>query len=208
MKKGDKAYYKAVKSLGVIKLCEINENEISSSKFGIKITKTDEICGGRNDYYFQIEFFNNGESNDISIGKHTFSYIINRDTSWSPYYWHNRFTINYSNGNNIEKIDFETKVHGFEETICRIIYIFILLAEIDNVEKMKKIDLFLFEPSKSCGTLGERIDLYKETKDIHAKIIEKYPFMDAPMNNGLQERLKKIKEELLETALIENNLLD
>ena len=55
-------------------------------------------------------------------------------------------------------------------------------------------------------SLGERIDLFKEIKDIVEKIKDKYPFIYHPISNGLQKRLNEIKSDLLKEALIENNL--
>ena len=214
MKVGEIKYFKIVKSLGKIKACAISEADIASSEFGIKLIKTGfDYNYGTRDYY-QIELFCNGNRTDISIGQNIYSYIIKNETNWFTTYqkWHNYFTIEYKNENDIKEIQFDSPARGNEngsaDIIYYIIYFFILHSEINDYTKTKDIYTFLFLKWASCGTLGKSIDLYKEVKSIYERIIDKYPFMNEPINNGLEARLKEIKEGLLEASLAENNLLD
>lgn len=214
MKVGEIKYFKIVKSLGKIKACAISEADIASSEFGIKLIKTGfDYNYGTRDYY-QIELFCNGNRNDISIGQNIYSYIIKNETNWFTTYqeWHNYFTIEYKTDNDIKEVEFDSTARGNEngsaDIIYYIIYFFILHSEINDITKVKDIYNFLFLNRTSCGTLGKSIDLYKEVKSIYERIIDKYPFMNEPINKGLEARLKKIKEGLLKASLVENNLLD
>lgn len=211
MNKGDINYFKIITSLDRLKTCPIEKTDISSAKFGMKLTKTDTSLNYGTHNYYQIELFNNGEWNDILSGQYVFSYQIKNNTTWYRSYdeWHNWFTIEYKKENDYGKILFDSDAGRYascEEILYYIIYAFIFLSEIDDIENVKKIYSFLFQKQDPCGTLGQRIDLYKNVKDIYARIVEKYPFMNEPINKGLEERLKKIKEELLQASLIENNL--
>lgn len=210
MEIGEAIYYKIIKSLGKLKMSAIPPSNITASDFVMKMIKTNSSreYGTHNNY--QIELFNNGTLEDITIGKNTYSYIIKNNTTWYSSYreWHNWVTIEYTNESESGEIKIDTGVSAFEETLHCIIYIFIILTEVEDIKKMEKLYLFIFDTDFSFGSLGQRIDLYKEAKGIYTKIIDKYPFMNEPINKGLQERLKKIKEELLQDALLENNLLD
>lgn len=211
MKKGDSIYYKIIKSLGKPKVCVTSPDYITTSDFAMKITLTDESFEYGTHHYYQIEIFYNGACNDISIGQWTFSYLIKNRTTWYSSYkkWHNVFTIEYKNKNKEGEIEFDSCRYSDDGTILyNIIYALILISEINDTEKALSMYNFLFLENEDCGSLGQRIDLYKEIKNISVKIIKKYPLIEEAINKGLEERYQIIKKELLESALVENNLLD
>lgn len=205
---GDKKYFKVVQSLGKIKGCEIDEKDVISSDFGMKVTKTGHSPSYGTWDYYQIELFRNGKYCDISIESNVYSYLMKNYTSWFSSYqeWHNKFTIEYSNGKEVRAFEYDSPIHTFEDGLCEIVYILILLSEIDDTNKVYEIYDFIFRKGRLGRTLGKRIDLYKEIKDITEKIKDKYPFICYPINLGLQERLTEIKSDLLQEALVENNL--
>lgn len=205
---GDKKYFKVVQSLGKIKGCEIDEKDIVSSVFGMKVTKTEHSSSYGTWDYYQIELFNNGKYSDISIESNVYSYLIKNYTSWFSSYqeWHNKYTIEYSNGKEVRVFEYDSPKHTFEDGLCEIVYILILLSEIDDANKVYEIYDFIFRKGRQGRTLGKRIDLYKEIKDITENIKDKYPFICHPINSGLQERLTEIKSDLLQEALMESNL--
>ena len=208
MNVGDIKYFKIIQSLGKLKGCEIKEKDVASSKFGMRLTKTSHsVEYGTWDYY-QIELFNNGNYSDIQIGTNAYSYMIKSYTSWFSTYqeWHNKYTIEYSNGKEIRVFEYDSPSRTHADGLCDIVYILILLSEIDNIDKVNAIYTFIFKPDCVSKSLGERIDLFREIKDIVEKIKDKYPFIYHPISNGLQKRLNEIKSDLLKEALIENNL--
>ena len=211
MRKGESIYYKVIKSLGKLKVCATNLSSITVSDFAMKITLRDESFAYGTHHYYQIELLNNGICNDIEVGEWMFSYLIENRTTWYSSYqeWHNWFTFEYINKNIEGKIEFDSCRDSDDGSILyNIIYALILISEINDTEKTLSIYNFLFLEKSFCGSLGQMIDLYKEIKNISVKIIEKYPFMEEVINKGLEERLQIIKKELLELALVENNLLD
>ena len=134
--------------------------------------------------------------------------MIKSYTSWFSTYqeWHNKYTIEYSNGKEIRVFEYDSPSRTHADGLCDIVYILILLSEIDNIDKVNAIYTFIFKPDCVSKSLGERIDLFREIKDIVEKIKDKYPFIYHPISNGLQKRLNEIKSDLLKEALIENNL--
>lgn len=209
MNQDDITYYKIVKTLGNLTTTLIEEKEVPLQKFGMKAIHTKESFEYGTHNYYLIELFHNGLFEDISSDQVTFSYIITNYTRWysSNWEWHNWFTIKFKKGTNIEEIQFDCDATGdLANTLCYIIYALVLIKEINDINKVKTIYSFLFCAHVGCGTLGQRIDIYKEAKVISTNIIDKYPFMDEVIKKGLEQRLSKIKNELLQNAIIENNL--
>ena len=208
MEVGDKKFYKVIQSLGRLKACEIEAKDVASSMFGMKVTQTDHNSDyGTNDYY-QIELFHNGNYCDFSITPNTYSYLIKNHTKWIASYreWKNWFTIDFSNGKEVKSFEYNSALYSFEDGLCEIVYILILLSVVDDITKLHAIYYFIFRANSKNGTLGERIDLYKEVKGILENLEDKYPFICYPINKRLQERLKEIKDDLLLEAMIDNNL--
>lgn len=209
MEVGDIKYFKIIQSLGRLKVCEIESKDVASSKFGMKLTNTGHSTQfGTHDYY-QIEIFNDGDYRDFSIESNTYSYLIENSTWWiaCEREWHNRFKIDYSNGKEVNSFEYNSDSHSLEDGLREIVYILILLTAVDDIAKLSAIYYFIFKPNYKGGTLGERIDLYKEVKGISAKLKDKYPFVCYPIDSALENRLKEIKSDLLKEALIENALL-
>lgn len=202
MKIGDTTYYKIVKSCNKLKAYVIKENEMASSSFGMKLMLIDDSSAKSSRYEYQIEIFQNGIYNDIVIGGNCFSFII----KYSSRFYEKVFTIEYSNRKEIRQFKFTSESATIEDRLCDIIYAMILLSEIDDINKVSSIYNFILRIGYNNKTLGEKIDLYKEIKDFAEKIKDKYPFLYYPINNGLQKRLDEIKSDLLQDALIENNL--
>lgn len=206
---GDKKYFKVVQSLGKIKGCEIDEKDVVSSDFGMKVTKTGHSPSYGTWDYYQIELFRNGKYSDISIESNVYSYLMKNYTSWFSSYqeWHNKFTIEYSNGKEVRAFEYDSPIHTFEDGLCEIVYILILLSVVDDIAKLHAIYCFIFRANSKSGTLGERIDLYKEVKEISENLKNRYPFICYPINAALEQRLKEIKSDLLKEALVDNALL-
>lgn len=212
MNVGDRKYFKVTKSLGELKVIEISSWDITNVSFGMQLTKTDLSYeyGTHEDY--QIELFHNGTSSDIAIKGKEFSYIINSSlTSYRTRSGlHNRFTIEYVTGGNKKAVELDS-YNGSESgcILCDIVYALILLSEIDDSEKVLEIHTFLFNLNENIkGTLGHKIDIYKEIKAMQPELVEKYPFIANPINRGLNKRLDKIKENLLLSVLTENDLIE
>lgn len=209
MKVGDKKFYKVIQSLGRLKACEIEAKDVASSMFGMKVTQTDHDSDyGTNDYY-QIELFHNGNYCDFSIAPNTYSYLIKNHTKWIASYreWKNWFTIDFSNGKEVKSFEYNSALYSFEDGLCEIVYILILLSVVDDIAKLHAIYYFIFRANSKSGTLGERIDLYKEVKEISENLKNRYPFICYPINAALEQRLKEIKSDLLKEALVDNALL-
>lgn len=202
MKVGDTTYYKIIKSCNKLKAYVIKENEMASSALGMKLMLIDDSGAKYARYEYQIEIFQNGIYNDINIEGNSYCFII----KYSPSYYEKVFTIEYSNAKEIRQFKFTSHSETLEDRLCDIIYVMVLLSEIDNVNKVLSIYDFISKKDLSYKTLGVRIDLYKEIKDFAEKIKDKYPFLCYPINIGLQKRLDEIKSDLLKEALIENNL--
>lgn len=203
MKVGEKKYYKIIKSLGKLKGCQINEKDVIKSEFGIKLILTDDSGSKYSRYEYQIELSYKGSYNDIIIGKNTYSYIV----KYSDYYHNKKFNIEYSNGKEIRTFQYESQAKIMEDRLCEVIYILILLSEIDDIDKTLLVYQFIFNLSFKPKTLGVRIDLYKEIKELCTNLKGKYPFIYYHINIGLEERLEEIKKDLVQEGLAENGLL-
>lgn len=204
MNKGEERYFKVIKSLGTLMTCAIQRIERGCAQFGMTLLLLNADKGR---CIYQIVLSQNGFTKDIQIGNNSYSYLISNSTTLYKYYIKNNFTIEYAKGDSHGKIEFESDASSQNgEILLNIIYAIILLNEISDIEKVKNVFTFLFYTKGSTfSSLGARIDLYKEIKNLKANIIEKYPFMNEPINNGMNTRLQTIKDELIKDVLTQHD---
>lgn len=202
MNDGETKYVVARMSLGQLRECGISASDISTSKFGYKITQKSHDFEYGTHHYYQIEIFTEGKYKDIEeINDIKISYLVPyRTTLYRSYNKiYKVLTFEYLSKNRdvcqieLEEIYSSTLLHS-------IIFAIIFLSEFEDKEEMKEIWKFLFDEKKI--EIGKAITLLKKASEKSKLLIEKYPLMKELINKRLKRRIELIKTDLQEISIL------
>lgn len=198
MKEGEAKYYNAKLTLNRLVDSTINQSEISSSKFGIKLILEKDIYHYGTQQYYEIDIYCDGIMKDIEINNYTISYIVDLyvDIVRSHNREHNYYTYK---GINPEGESFELKLssdYGNNpiSQLKAVIIGIILISETKDLNKVSLFWKFLFD--KYDIKVGDSISLIEDLNPIISKIVEKYPFLKDELKERVYCRIQSIKNQL------------
>ena len=199
---GETLYFKVVQTLGTINICGTSKSDLESSNHGASIIKLDEMFNERHQLItrtYQIELYTHGRKQDIDLNDCVFSYLIR--CRWEHSYPRSlscfRTCVEFK-GEKIE-IVIDTPYQILEDgyIILDIIYAFILISEMKNVEKAKDIwDSFYINSNVSYDSVGDAITQINLVKETFKTIIKKYPFAKPFFEQLMKKKIEATKEAL------------
>ena len=211
MNKGESEFYKVVKTLGTLKICGISQQEFSNVQFGMKITKIDENYEYGTHKFYQIYLIDNGSMQDIVIGNKIVSHVVKSKTTYYRSYneFYNRLTVSYAtpSGECHDLTIFcgASNDNASGDVLYFIMYIIILIAEIDDSETLRKLCVLLLDERHTLG-IGDNIEIIMSTNDKLQEIKDKYPFTAPVFDAALNKRKQQIMQGLYDAAILDKPL--
>lgn len=214
MIRGESNYYKIVNSLGELKICSIQKEDVTNAGFGMKITKIDENNNYGTHKFFQIELFENGLYKDIRINDYTFSYLVKSNTHYYSSYqtfendifieFKDKYGTKFQIRANCCDLDNE-RTEGL--ALMYIIYIMLYTEETKSAEDTNRFCTTFFSQRYTCG-LENSIKTIKQYHSIKPKLREKYPlivdYMEQYLELNVKREIENIKNQLYEVIMLEN----
>ena len=187
----------------------INISEINDNFFAIKEkVKSWQNYGQHVEY--TITIYLNKENQLISYNEYSFSPII-KDEYTSYLSYKNKYHKFIITGSNPKGVGFKKTFHCLgSEVLPHIIYSIILISELKD---LNKTDLYwnlltdFKKISKKYSPL-KKLDLWYDLRNSLKSILYKYPFMASFFQNGLDEILMSIKEDINKDKFHSFNILD
>ncbi len=208
MNKGDTEYYKAIKTLGRVKVCGIPKTEIDGTQFGMKVTKVDENYNYGTHKFYDIALIYQTFVQDVNFGNKAVSYLVKSRTEYLSTYntYRNTVTMNYADAcGEIHELTFNCAArmeNANGELLHYIMLVILFIQKLDNHDLIRDLCTLLFDEYRTCGT-GRNIEVIKYTKDILPQIKEEYPFMTPLIDQGLERCKQQIMNELYNAAILE-----
>lgn len=191
-------FYSVQKSLKkIIQNKESNLTSLNNVRFGGKITT---LCTRYwNDFSLdtskEIELWDNGSRQDISVNGCLFSYLVKgyEGRTNSRGYSHS-LTIKGCWPND-EEFSFDISIPYDMEELVAIAYAIIILSEAKDIEKASALWKIIIKQNYFSNP-AQRLQFIIDGEALSKSIIEKYPFMTFALREGLKYQVEKAKEEI------------
>lgn len=191
-------YYKLIKTLGYLKVQEVQEAEIKNLPFAGKLVTKEMWQDYGTRYIKELDLLTSGNLDDIVIGDYTFSGIIDISAKYlsgcQEYSY--TFRIEYLGSDGYKK-EFRADNRTSSELID-VVYAIILIVTLKNLDSVKSLwNIRDITISNVDTTLKQLYD----AKENAQKAIAEYPVIRQFLKEEIKIAVDKFNNKMQETAL-------